>query len=63
MKRVEGVSSRELLDDPERAGWQSLLVGHGARLRASVDILIAVSRAPRSPTIAASFIATRMPTM
>ena len=45
MKRVEGVSWTELLNQPDLPAWQPLLVGHGDRLRGHIDILSQVSRA------------------
>jgi hypothetical protein len=45
MKRIEGVSLRSLLNDPDHLAWRPLLVGHGDRLRAHVEILLQVTRA------------------
>jgi hypothetical protein len=45
MKRIEGATWRTLLDEPDHAAWGPLLVGHGDRLRAHVEILADVSRA------------------
>ncbi len=45
MKRVEGTSWRELLRDDAHPAWTPLLLGHGDRMRANVDILVQVSRA------------------
>ena len=45
MKRVEGVTWRTLLRDPEHEGWKPLLGGHQDRLRAHVEILAEVCRA------------------
>jgi serine/threonine-protein kinase len=45
MKRVDGVTWRELLDDDAHEAWTPLLAGHGDKLRAQVDILIQVCRA------------------
>ncbi|MFT3840748.1 MAG: serine/threonine-protein kinase [Myxococcaceae bacterium] len=45
MKRVEGTAWSELLRDELHPAWPPLLVGHGDRMRANVDVLIQVSRA------------------
>jgi serine/threonine-protein kinase len=45
MKRVEGVSWRRLIDDPEHPEWGALLGGRGDRLDVHLDVLIAVCRA------------------
>jgi len=45
MKRIAGTSWRALLDDPESAAWRPLVVGHGDRLRANVEILVQLCRA------------------
>jgi len=39
MKRVEGVSWRDLLSEPGHPSWKPLLAGHGDPLRANVEIL------------------------
>jgi serine/threonine-protein kinase len=45
MKRVDGVPWSALLDDSEHAAWAPLLVGHGDRLRANVEVLAQICRA------------------
>jgi serine/threonine-protein kinase len=45
MKRIEGVSWRTLIYDEAHDAWPRLLVGHGDRLRAHIDILVQVTRA------------------
>ncbi len=45
MKRVDGVTWRELIDSPSHDTWAPLLAGHGDRLRAQVEILVHVCRA------------------
>jgi serine/threonine-protein kinase len=45
MKRVVGVSWRTFLRDAAHPAWRALLVGHGNRLRANVEILSQLCRA------------------
>lgn len=45
MKRIEGVAWRELLRAADHPAWANLLIGHGDRLRAHVDILSQLCRA------------------
>jgi serine/threonine-protein kinase len=45
MKRIEGVSWRQLLAEDAHLAWTPLLAGHGDRLRAHVEILTQLCRA------------------
>ncbi len=45
MKRIEGATWRDLLDDEAHPAWTPLLHGHDDRLRANVEILSQICRA------------------
>ena len=45
MKRLEGATWRDLLDDIDHPTWAALIAGHGDRLRADIEILSQLCRA------------------